>query len=296
VGGYAAEVTAVKLVVGILLFLFALADVLPSSRDLSFAPRYLAVGGALSGFFGGLSGMQGALRSAFLVKVGLSKEAFIATGVVVAALIDISRLAVYVPALMREADRIDYALLGGAVLAAFAGAYLGKVVLSSVTMSSVRRIVAAMLFVVAAGLVSGVLRVFSRPNAGLAAARAVHLHGLVRAARGPITGHRGEAVLLEGEHVFRDNAVCPFAGLGLPIELLIGQPDQRSDESGALDEPLGGEAFHRGCGHARFVSSLQDLARVDLLVVDVIGDEGPNVLALRARVRRGLRQFAVCGL
>jgi uncharacterized membrane protein YfcA len=158
VGGYAAEVTAVKLVVGILLFLFALADVLPSSRDLSFAPRYLAVGGALSGFFGGLSGMQGALRSAFLVKVGLSKEAFIATGVVVAALIDISRLAVYVPALMREADRIDYALLGGAVLAAFAGAYLGKVVLSSVTMSSVRRIVAAMLFVVAAGLVSGVLR------------------------------------------------------------------------------------------------------------------------------------------
>jgi len=158
VGGYAAEVTAVKLVVGILLFLFALADVLPSSRDLSFAPRYLAVGGALSGFFGGLSGMQGALRSAFLVKVGLSKEAFIATGVVVAALIDISRLAVYVPALMREADRIDYALLGGAVLAAFAGAYLGKVVLSSVTMSSVRRIVAAMLFVVSAGLVSGVLR------------------------------------------------------------------------------------------------------------------------------------------
>ena len=33
-----------------------------------------------SGFFGGLSGMQGALRSAFLARAGLSKEAFVASG------------------------------------------------------------------------------------------------------------------------------------------------------------------------------------------------------------------------
>lgn len=47
-----------------------------------FPPHWLPLGGLLSGFFGGLSGNQGALRSAFLLKAGLSKEAFIATGTV----------------------------------------------------------------------------------------------------------------------------------------------------------------------------------------------------------------------
>jgi hypothetical protein len=48
------------------------------------------VGGILSGFFGGLSGIQGAIRSAFLVKSGLKKEAYIATGVVIACFVDIN--------------------------------------------------------------------------------------------------------------------------------------------------------------------------------------------------------------
>ena len=156
--GLTAQVTFVKLVVGLLLFIFALADVLPPARELTFSPRYLPVGGALSGFFGGLSGMQGALRSAFLVRANLSKEAFIATGVVVAALIDISRLTVYLRHIGDVADRIDYTLVTGAVLAAFAGALLGKQFLTSMTMTGVRTIVAVMLFAVAAGLVSGLLK------------------------------------------------------------------------------------------------------------------------------------------
>ncbi|HXH07086.1 MAG TPA: sulfite exporter TauE/SafE family protein [Vicinamibacterales bacterium] len=156
--GHTAEVTPLKVIVGGLLFVFALADVVPRTRDLSFSAKWLPFGGALSGFFGGLSGMQGALRSAFLVKAGLSKEAFIATGVVVAALIDLSRLTVYVPALTASADGIDYVLLAGAVLAAFVGAYLGNRFLKSMTMGGVRLVVAAMLFAVALGLASGALR------------------------------------------------------------------------------------------------------------------------------------------
>ena len=68
------EVTPVKLVVGVLLLVFAAVEVLPRFRDLGFNPRYLPLGGAISGFFGGLAGMQGALRSAFLVRVGLTKR------------------------------------------------------------------------------------------------------------------------------------------------------------------------------------------------------------------------------
>lgn len=155
--GRVAHITPVKLVVGGLLLFFAIADLLPHTQGLSFSPRYLSLGGVLSGFFGGLSGMQGALRSAFLVRAGLSKEAFIATGVVVAALIDVSRLGVYTRALVREHAQIDYVLLGVAVLAAFAGAVLGNQWRHKITMQGVRRIVAVMLLLIAVSLAAGLI-------------------------------------------------------------------------------------------------------------------------------------------
>lgn len=155
--GRAVAVTPVKLVVGILLLLFASLELLPRFRGLSFGPQYMPLGGVLSGFFGGLSGMQGALRSAFLARAGLTKEAFIATGVVIACLIDFARLAIYSNALVRESAHFDYALLGAAVLAAFAGATLGNRYLRKMTMPGIQKLVAAMLFAVALGLVSGLL-------------------------------------------------------------------------------------------------------------------------------------------
>jgi uncharacterized protein len=155
--GHDFKVMPVKVVVGLLLLLFALIELIPRLRDLSFGPRYLPVGGLLSGFFGGLSGMQGALRSAFLARAGLSKEAFIATGVVIACLIDVSRLGVYSASLAAEAGRLDYGLLSAAVLSAFAGAALGNRYLKKVTMRGIQRTVAVMLALVALGLISGVL-------------------------------------------------------------------------------------------------------------------------------------------
>lgn len=151
------RVMPVKLAMGLLLAVFALFDLVPYTRDLSFAPRYLPVGGVLSGFFGGLAGMQGALRSAFLLRAGLSKEAFVATGVVLACLIDLTRLGVYVPAFLATRADLNYPLLGAAVLAAFAGAYLGARYMQKVTLRGVQLVVAVMLLVVALGLMSGVL-------------------------------------------------------------------------------------------------------------------------------------------
>lgn len=151
------HVAPVKLAIGALLAAFALFDLIPYTRDLAFPPRYLPLGGALSGFFGGLSGMQGALRAAFLIRAGLSKEAFIATGVVIACLIDFTRLGVYVPNLIATHAELDYALLAAAVLAAFAGAFLGARYLKKVTLRGVQLLVAVMLLIVALGLASGVL-------------------------------------------------------------------------------------------------------------------------------------------
>ena len=52
---------------------------------------------------------------------------------------------------------VDLALLGPAVLAAFAGAFLGNRLLHKTTLRGVQRMVAVMLFVFALGLIAGVL-------------------------------------------------------------------------------------------------------------------------------------------
>jgi hypothetical protein len=67
----------------------------PAIRNLKIGIKWAPLGGVISGFFGGLSGHQGLFRSAFLVKSGLSKNSFIATGVGIAVLVDITRLSVY---------------------------------------------------------------------------------------------------------------------------------------------------------------------------------------------------------
>jgi uncharacterized membrane protein YfcA len=151
------EVSPVQLVVGLVLLAFATVEVVPRLRDLSFGVALMPVGGLLSGFFGGLSGMQGALRSAFLSRAGLTKEAFIGSGVLIATLIDVTRLGVYATSLRAERADLDYGLLTAAVLAAFAGALLGNRYLKSMSMPGIQRIVAAMLFAVALGLMAGIL-------------------------------------------------------------------------------------------------------------------------------------------
>jgi hypothetical protein len=151
------DVVPVKLVVGILLLFFASAELLPAFRDMAFPEGWMPFGGLLSGFFGGLSGMQGALRSAFLVKAGLTKESYVATGAAIAFLIDVSRLSVYSTQILAHRENLDYALLGAAVVAAFSGAFIGNRYLKKMTMKGVQTLVAVLLFVVALGLVLGVL-------------------------------------------------------------------------------------------------------------------------------------------
>lgn len=149
-------VSPVKLVISLLMFVFALYELLPV-RNLSFDRKYLALGGVLSGFFGGLSGHQGALRSAFLLKCNLTKEAFIASGVVIACLIDTSRLFIYSSRFSMPMTGENIALLSIATISAFAGAYLGNKLLKKVTMKSVRVLVSIMLFLIALGLGTGII-------------------------------------------------------------------------------------------------------------------------------------------
>ncbi|UYN97049.1 MAG: TSUP family transporter [Enhydrobacter sp.] len=159
--GEAREIEPVKLVIGVVIVAFALLELSPRFAELSFPPRYLAAGGLVSGFFGGLSGNQGAFRSAFLLKAGLDKEAFVATGVVTAVVVDTVRLFVYGLSFYAT----NFAAISGdvagvvatAIVAAAVGAWLGARLLKKVTLRLVQLVVAFMMIVVGLGLASGVL-------------------------------------------------------------------------------------------------------------------------------------------
>jgi uncharacterized protein len=151
------EITPIKLIIAILLIIFSLLEISPSYQKVQFGRNKLVLGGVLSGFFGGLSGIQGAIRSAFLIKSGLSKEAYIATGVVIASLIDITRLSVYASRFTSSNLQENSTLLIAATLSAISGAYFGKQMLKKITMRNIQMLVAIMLILIAVALASGLI-------------------------------------------------------------------------------------------------------------------------------------------
>lgn len=150
-------ISPVKLIIAILIFFFSLVEFIPKFKKQEIDIKYLPVGGFLSGFFGGLSGNQGALRTMFLVKTNLSKESFIATGIVLACLIDVSRLTVYSGQIMLHIETSHYPLLVLATLSAFLGAFLGNKLLKKVTISFVQNIVVVMLILFSCLLGLGII-------------------------------------------------------------------------------------------------------------------------------------------
>lgn len=151
------EVYPVKFIVSILLIIFASIDLIPYFNNLQFSKDKLPIGGALSGFFGGLSGNQGALRSAFLIKAGLSKEAFIGTAVVVSTFVDFTRLSVYATRFTNDGLNGNLTLVACAIFSAIAGAYIGNKLLKKVTLKFLQVTVAVMLIIISLALGAGLI-------------------------------------------------------------------------------------------------------------------------------------------
>jgi uncharacterized membrane protein YfcA len=145
------------LVVAVLMLLFGVLELSRMPNGLQLQERWMIPGGLVSGFFGGLSGHQGALRSLFLLRSGLGKEAFIATGVAIACMVDLTRLPAYASGGMLDAVRGQMPLLLACVLAAFAGAWWGRRLIPKVTMRGVQISVGALLLVIALMLATGVI-------------------------------------------------------------------------------------------------------------------------------------------
>lgn len=146
-----------KMLIGCLVMAFALIDLVPKWANTTFPAKYLPLGGAISGFFGGISGHQGMLRTAFLVKSNLEKETFIGTGVSVACLVDVTRLSMYAQHLTTASLSLHWELLCVAVLSAFAGAYWGSKWLQKVMLTWLQRIVGISLVLFGALMTLGVV-------------------------------------------------------------------------------------------------------------------------------------------
>jgi uncharacterized protein len=165
-GGVSGTVEPIKLVIAVLIAFFAGLELWPRFEKLAFPAKWLPVGGVLSGFFGGISGMQGALRAAFLVRAGLTRDQFVGTAAVVSTLVDLTRLGVYLIGFAALAKGHDWGvlgsrrmalLIGAACLAAFVGSYFGAQLVKKVTLKTIQRIVAVMLIGFAAALGAGVI-------------------------------------------------------------------------------------------------------------------------------------------
>jgi len=159
--GVSATVTPEKLVIGALIGVFALLEGKPG-KGLGVSMKWLPVGGALSGFFGGLSGHQGALRTVFLRRAGLGKKELVGTFAACAVLVDASRLLGYGVGFFGEklgelqADgRLTPVYV--AMAAAFTGSFVGARLVKKVTLQAVQGVITGMLLVTAVLLITGLI-------------------------------------------------------------------------------------------------------------------------------------------
>jgi hypothetical protein len=143
------ETDVIRIVISTVILMFAVIEISPAFKSISLPPRLFAAGGLISGFFGGLSGHQGALRSAFLMRSGLSKDAFMGTRVVCACLVDVSRISVYAASISAGWSKIEPGILFAATLAAFTGAWQGNRLMKKTELPVLNRIITISLVIFA---------------------------------------------------------------------------------------------------------------------------------------------------
>ncbi|MCS7077059.1 MAG: sulfite exporter TauE/SafE family protein [Bacteroidia bacterium] len=151
-------ITWIKLTTGFLVLFFTMMESIPKLKKIGAPLQWMPLGGVLSGFFGGLSGHQGALRSVFLIRMNLDKHRYIATGATIAFVIDIARLVVYgMNTLSYNLISKHFFVLLIAVSSAFLGVIVGSSFLKKVTYQVIQRLVTVFLIVFSLCLILGIL-------------------------------------------------------------------------------------------------------------------------------------------
>ena len=150
------EITPLKLGIGLVIIFFTWFENIKKNTT-EASKKNMFFGGLLSGFCGGLSGNQGALRSMFLNSLKLNKETFIATGIAIACLTDVARLSIYIKNIDVAKNNIDFPLVTTVTIFAIAGACFGNKLLQKTTLKMLNKIVMLMLFAIGFAMCVGLV-------------------------------------------------------------------------------------------------------------------------------------------
>jgi uncharacterized membrane protein YfcA len=146
---------ALEIVFGSLLVLAGASQVTGFAERWELRGALAWLGGALSGFFGGLVGNQGGIRTAAMLGFDVGKRQFVATTTAVALLIDLARVPVYLAAeaaqLARLAPTIVLAAAGAVV-----GTLFGERVLEHVPERRFRTVVGVLLILLGLSFFAGI--------------------------------------------------------------------------------------------------------------------------------------------
>ena len=151
------SVSVLSFVIGLLIIGFAVMELSEGLSRLRLSKRWLPLGGILSGFLGGLSGHQGAFRSVFLLGAGLDKTSFIATGVSIAIVVDLTRLLVYGIDFSDTFEAGVWSMAALATCSAFVGTLIARQLFEKATLHTVRSAVACLLLLIGTGMLSGLI-------------------------------------------------------------------------------------------------------------------------------------------
>jgi uncharacterized membrane protein YfcA len=144
--------TSLTIVLGVLLVLAGSGELARRRIPLPQTPFWRLAGGVSSGFFGGLVGNQGGLRSAALLGFRLAPRPLVATATASAVIVDVARVPVYVytsaPVLASHVPLMA-AMSAGVV----AGTFVGVPVLRRVSENTYRQVIGGLLVLLGAALI-----------------------------------------------------------------------------------------------------------------------------------------------
>ena len=132
---------------GIFLIAYSLLLLLAPRFQLPYSRLTSLIGGSLSGFFAGIFGMRGAVRSMFLTAFNLPKIVYLGTTSIISFFVDSTRLFVYA----LEGINLDQSLWWGLLFfvpASFIGSYIGRYLVHRIPTQYFRTLIAVFLLLV----------------------------------------------------------------------------------------------------------------------------------------------------
>ena len=151
------DTTLLGVVMGFVLIFLAAMEYSNALVRVNKAPRILWLGGIFSGFFGGLSGQQGAIRSAFLMNHFEDKQVFIGTRAALAFIVDTVRIFTYAASFQLFLQHEIYLPMALALLGGISGALIGNKFLKKTSIEWIRKTVMVFLFIMGTLMIAGLV-------------------------------------------------------------------------------------------------------------------------------------------